>query len=251
MNATVVLTPPMSKRLIAAGVAQLPSVRHALSNGRVLVTLGTTNAAVAETLLGKGIDREGFAAGFIDDRWNVNSRVGEVAEVYLVHGSPVEASPDEILNTLAASDVLVKGGNALDPWGVVGVLLASASGGTVGRYVPTALARGVEIVIPISLSKATHESITDLAACMGIGRTKHKMGLACGIYPLHGHVVTELEALSILYDIEASHVASGGLGCGAGSVSLLLRGDAAAVGQAFSFIESLGEAADVSLRGRA
>ena len=251
MNAYVVLTPPMSKRLIAAGVAQLPTVRNALSEGRVLVTLGTTNSAVAEELLGTSIDREGFAAGFIDDRWNINVRVGEVAEIYLVKGVRVEAAPDDILASLAADDVLIKGGNALDPWGVVGVLLASSSGGTVGRYVPTALARGVHIVIPISLAKAVHESVLDLAGQMGIGRAESKAGMPCGIYPLSGHVVTEIEALGLLYDIEASHVASGGIGRGAGAVSLMLRGDDRAVSTACSFIESLRDEPEVGLRGRA
>lgn len=251
MNAYAVLTPPMSKRLIAASVARLPVVRAALENGRILITLGTTNAAVAEELLGRSVDRGAFAAGFIDDRWNVNVRVGEVPEVYLENGTPIEADPDDILQLLEPGDVLVKGGNALDPWGVVGVLLASSTGGTVGRYIPTALARGVHIVIPISLSKAIHESVGDLAGRMGVGRAERKMGLACGIFPLHGHVVTEIEALELLYDIEALHVASGGVGVGAGSVSLMLRGDDDAVSKAFSFIESLRDETEVELRGSA
>ena len=250
MNAYVVLTPSMSKRLIAAGVAQLPVVRDALHEGRILVTLGTTNSAVAEELLGRPIDREGFAAGFIDDRWNINARVGEVPEVYLVDGTQVEAEPDEIIAAMAAGDVLIKGGNALDPWGVVGVLLASSNGGTVGRYVPTAIARGVNIVIPISLSKAIHESVHDLASQMGIGRAESKMGMSCGIYPLSGQVITEIEALDVLYDVEASHVASGGIGCGAGSVSLMIRGEDRAVSTAFSFIDSLREEPEIELHGR-
>jgi len=68
MKACVVLNPNASKRLIAKGVAALPVVKQALTSGTVVITLGTTNALVAEELLERPIDRGAFAAGFIDDR---------------------------------------------------------------------------------------------------------------------------------------------------------------------------------------
>ncbi|MEI6171435.1 MAG: hypothetical protein WCQ45_03015 [bacterium] len=251
MNASVVLTSAASKRLIAKGVAAHPSVGKALGNGRIVITRGTTNAFVAEELCGAPIDRGAYAAGFIDQRWNVNARVGEMEEIVLVHGRPANETPDQTLSTLAAGDVVIKGGNALDPWGVVGVLLASATGGTVGRYVAAALARGVDIVIPISVSKSIHTSVVDLSQEMGAGRMGLHSGLACGIFPLHGQIVTEVEALYLLFGVEAVHVASNGIGPGRGSVSLLVYGEDAAVSNAYAFVSSLREEADVELAGRA
>ena len=55
----VTLTPAESKRLIAMGVAALPEVKRALREGIVIVAVGTTNARVAEELLGRKIDRRG------------------------------------------------------------------------------------------------------------------------------------------------------------------------------------------------
>jgi hypothetical protein len=251
MKATVVLTPPMSKRLIAKGVVALPQVRAALDRGRIVVTLGTTNAYVAEELLGEGIDRSAFAAGFIDDRWNINARLGEAGEIVLDRGRPVEASPEETLTSLVAGDAVIKGGNALDPEGVVGVLLGSSTGGTVGRYVATCLARGIDLIAPISLSKSIHTSIVELSREMGIGRAKLGMGLPCGIFPLHAHVVTEIDALETFFPVRAVHVASGGVGAGAGAVSLLIEGEETAVRDAFALVESLRSEADVDLSGRA
>jgi len=251
MRASVVLIPPMSKRLIAKGVAVLPQIRTALDRGRIVVTLGTTNAYVAEELLGEPIDRGAFAAGFIDDRWNINARLGEVDEIVLDNGKPVEASPEETLASLAAGDVVIKGGNALDPEGVVGVLMGASTGGTVGRYVAACLARGIEIVAPISLSKSVHTSIVELSREMGIERMKLRMGIPCGIFPLHGRVVTEIDALEMLFPVRAFHVTSGGAGIGAGAVSLLIEGEEAAVRDAFALVESLQDEADVELSGRA
>ena len=250
MKASVVLTPPMSKRLIAKGVAALPQVRAALESGRIVVTLGTTNAYVAEELLGEPIDRGAFAAGFIDDRWNLNARLGELGEIVLEDGKRVEAGPEEVLSSLTAGDVVIKGGNALDPNGVVGVMMGASTGGTVGRYVTTCLARGIELVAPIGLSKSIHTSIVELSCEMGSRRLSLHMGLPCGIFPLHAHVVTEVDALEALFAVRALHMTSGGVGIGAEAVSLLIDGEEAAVRGAFALAESLSDEADIDLVGQ-
>jgi hypothetical protein len=251
MNASVVLSSAASKRLIAKGVAAHPTVRHALSEGRVVIARGTTNAFVAEELCSAAIDRGAYAAGFIDRVWNVNARVGEMEEIVLLRGKPTDETPDKTLAALAAGDVVVKGGNALDPWGIVGVLLASSTAGTVGRYAAAAMARGVSLVIPISVSKSIHTSVIDLSQEMGIGRVALHDGLPCGMYPLHGQIVTEVEAFHLLCEVDAVHVASNGVGQGRGSVSLLVYGDNDAVRRAYALAQSLHDETDVELAGRA
>jgi hypothetical protein len=250
MKATVVLSEGAGKRIIAKGVAAEPAVRRALAEGTVIVTLGTTNAFVAEELLDAPIDRGAFAAGFIDGSWSVNARLGELPEIVLRRGEPWDVAADELLESLTADDVVIKGGNALDPWGTAGVLMAARSGGTVARYHALALARGVSIVIPISLNKSIHGSIADLALRMGADRIVHAMGLPCGIYPMTGRVITEAAALEQLFDVEVTHVAGGGIGTGAGSVSLLIEGEQDAVEAAFALVESVAGEADVELERR-
>jgi hypothetical protein len=250
MKGSAVLCPHAAKRLIARGVAAHPLVAHAIAEGTVVVTLGTTNAYVADELLGETIDHGAFAAGVIDDRWNINARISEAKAIVIQGGRQVEIEAEELLASLGPDDVIIKGGNALDPFGTVGVLMASPTGGTVGRYVAPALARGVPIVVPISVGKSIHASIADLALQMGSQRIELAAGLPSGIYPLIGHVVSEIEALNLLYDVDATHVASGGIGLGAGSVSLLLEGEADAVREAFAFIESLRGEEEPIVQGR-
>ncbi len=250
MKASVVLLPHASKRLISRGVAAHPIVKHAVGEGTVVITLGTTNAYVANELLGGPIDHGAFAAGVIDDRWNINARISEAKEIVIQQGEVVDPDAEGLLASLGPDDVIIKGGNALDPFGTAGVLLASPVGGTVGRYVAPALARGVPIVIPISIGKSIHGSIADLALEMGSKRIELASGLPSGIYPLTGHIVSEIEALELLYDLRATHVASGGIGAGAGSVSLLMDGDNDAVREAFMFIESLASEEEPIVQGR-
>ena len=250
MKASAVLLPHASKRLIARGVSAHPMVRHAMAEGTVVITLGTTNAYVADELLGRTIDHGAFAAGVIDDRWNINARIAESKEIVVRAGEAVDVEPEELLGSLGPDDVVIKGGNALDPYGAVGVLMASASGGTVGRYVAAALARGVPILIPISVGKSIHTSIAELSLRMGSKCIELSAGIPSGLYPLTGHVLSEIEALELLFDVQAMHVASGGIGRGAGSVSLLLEGEEAAVRQAFAFAESLAVEEEPVVEGR-
>ena len=251
MKACVVLQPEASKRLIAKGVAMLPTVKRALQTGTVVVTLGSTNAFVAEELLGRPIDRGAFAAGFIDDRWNINARLGELGEVVLRDGKPIELPSEELLDKLGAGDVVIKGGNALDPWGTVGVLLGSSTGGTVGRYFTSALARGVDLVLPIGLEKTIQAPISEVAHELGSGRLELVMGLPCGMQPMVGRVVTEIDALELLFSVEVMHVAAGGVGPGAGSVSLLIKGEEEDVKAAFDLVTTLVAGAGIELTGRA
>jgi hypothetical protein len=250
MKASVVLNATTAKRLIAQGVAAHPLVSAALSQGTVIVTLGTTNGYVASELLGSPIDQGAFAAGVIDDRWNINARLGEATDLVLKNGQQIPFDEKTVLGALTAGDVVIKGGNALDPFGIVGVLMAAATGGTVGRYVPMAQARGVDIVIPISVAKSIHASIVDLTLEMGSRKIELAMGLPSGMYPLVGHVVTEIEALALLFSVHATHVCSGGIGVGQGSVSLLIEGEESAVRAAFARVEELSRLPEIPVEGR-
>jgi hypothetical protein len=52
-------------------------------------------------------------------------------------------------------------------------------------------------------------------------------------------VITEIEALKILADVQAIHVASGGIGESAGSVVLVVQGEETNVKKAISIVESI------------
>lgn len=235
----VVLSPAASRRLIARGVAALPQVRRALREGLVVVTLGTTNAYVAEELLGNPIERERFCAGYIGDTLTWLPPERQARPLVLRNGEPVDLSLDEVLPELKAGDVVIKGANVLDPSGVCGVFMASPGGGTVGKLAVPALARGVELVIPISCAKSIHGYVSELSQEVGIGRVGLATGSPVGLFPLAGTVVTEVEAVALLYAVRAHHLATGGVGPGAGAVTLLLVGEEENVQKAFAELSSL------------
>jgi hypothetical protein len=123
------------------------------------------------------------------------------------------------------NDVFIKGANAVDPQGNVGVLAANPRGGTVGIFWPTVIARGANLICPVGLEKLIPSVET---ACIETGQEKltYSMGLKVGLLPLAGaKVVTEIQALELLYQVQATHIASGGISGSEGSVVLSVKGE--------------------------
>ncbi|MQY69047.1 MAG: hypothetical protein GH150_06685 [Hadesarchaea archaeon] len=175
----VTLTPAESKRLIAKAVAALPEVKRALRQGTIVIGLGTTNARVAEELLGKKIEREKFVAGAVLPKGTcVVPRERRRGDIIIRGGKLIESKLNDVLLKLTAGDVFIKGANALDASGAAGVLLASRQGGTVGSVLGTLMARGVNFIIPVGLEKFIPGSIQRVSKTTGIFRASYATGCA-------------------------------------------------------------------------
>ncbi len=148
-------------------------------------------------------------------------------------GEPKNLTWPEILARLSPGDGVIKGGNVLDPQGVAGVYVAGEDGGTVGKFLAAALARGVEVIIPISRNKSVHSRVWELAQRLGRGRLDLAAGPKLGLVSLVGTVITETEAVHLLDGMEAVQMGGGGVGRESGAVALLLSGPQADVERAF------------------
>jgi hypothetical protein len=225
MQVQITLTPAESKRLIAKAVALLPEVRRALRSGVVVVGLGTTNAHVAEELLGKKIDRRRFVAGLVLPKGACTLPVEKrLKELVLVRGKPRDVTLDEVLEQLSPGDVVIKGANALDPKGTAGIFLGSRRGGTIGRVLGHLKARGVNLILPIGMEKLVPGPLEEVSKLAGIFRFDDATGCPVGLMPVHGKVVTELEAVRILAGANALVMGAGGVSGAEGSVILLVSG---------------------------
>ncbi|MBO8126995.1 MAG: hypothetical protein H0Z38_07145 [Firmicutes bacterium] len=237
-SALVVLRPWESKRLIGKAVAQLPQVKKAMEQGYILIAGGTTNGFVAEELTGRKIDKANYTIGKIDGGELTNNSVETaVKPIVLKDGQPIKATFPEVLPKLGARDVFIKGANAIDTDGVAGILVSSPTGGTIGQAWGRLVAAGVNLIIPVGLEKLV-PSVTLAASYCGQDRFAYSTGRTCGLAPVTGGlIITELEALDILFDVDAVHVASGGLGDSQGSVVISFSGEEEKVKAAFDFIK--------------
>ncbi len=238
MQALFTLTPSESKRLIGKGVAKLPEIQKAKKNGYLLVGRGSTNAYILEELLGAKIKKEGYVAGqVIKGVLCVLGQEDRTRPVTFHKGKALPVEPGAVLDKLSPGDILLKGANALDPYGNVGVLMASPVGGTMGQFYMAMKARGLEIIYPVGLEKMipSVEVAAQYAGTMALGRTiGARAGMAC---VADGRVFTELDAVETLFDIDAVHFASGGWGGSEGCVILAVEGPDAKVNKCLAFIE--------------
>ncbi|MBI2914606.1 MAG: hypothetical protein HYY08_01640 [Firmicutes bacterium] len=239
-TAAFVLTSSESKRLIAKAVAVLPQVQRALATGRIVVANGTTNAFVAEELLGERVQKERFAAGVIcDGVFCVTLRETRTRPFALVRGEITRAPWQELIKEFDSSDVFIKGANALDPDGNVGVLMSDLQAGTVGSFLGIATARGAHIVVPVGLEKLI-PSVRQASLVCGICKFDWTLGSSVGMMPIiHATVISEIEALELLAGVKATQISAGGIGGSEGAVGLGVRGDETGVLKALEVVKAI------------
>ena len=225
MHVQITLTPAESKRLIAKAVVKLGDVKKAFKNGIIVIGVGTTNGYVAEELLGRNIERGRFVAGVVLPKGTyVLPAERRLKEIIIKKGKIIDAKLDEVLPEMSSNDVFLKGANALDFSGTAGVLMAGKGGGTIGRSLGTIMSKGVNLIIPIGVEKFVPGSIKDVAPLTGMDKVIFSTGTPVGMMPVHGKIITELEAIKILSGAEAIVMAKGGVSGAEGAVTLMVRG---------------------------
>ena len=242
MTIEVVLTVAESKRLIAKGVKELDVVKRAMEHGIVAVSKGTTETYVAEELLGEKIVPFAYTLGVTAPKgWKRESEtpMGKRADLVFKDGKPVEGlSVIEAARQMSAGDVFLKGANALNyQEEVAGILVGDPMGGTIGGAIGPVVARKAHLVIPVGLEKCIPFDIAALSRDIPASWEEGSRGSS--LMPVTGLIVTEIEALETLVDVEVAQIAAGGV-CGAeGSVRLLIEGTPGQVAEAESVLNEI------------
>lgn len=229
-RAAISLTPSESKRLIAAGVAQLTEVRSALAKGIIVIAGGSTNGYIASEIMKADIDPYRYTIGRIfESKLTTTPEEERIKPIILVDGKPSDITIDDGLAEFSRDDVFIKGANAIDAEGNAGVLAANPQGGTVGAFWGLVTARGANLICPAGLEKMI-PSVDKACNESGQLRFKYSMGFPVALLPLPGaKVFTEIQAVEQLYGLEATHIASGGILGSEGSVVLSVKGEPAAI----------------------
>ena len=239
-HAIVVLLPSESKRLIARGVLRLPEVARVLTEGLLVVSRGITLAFVVEELTGTALPKEYCTVGIIAGGRLSSTAPDRRHGPWVFRGGVlVDEAAEDALTEFSATDVSLKGANAVDPQGHVGVLAESDAGGTIGSIWPTLSARGAHLITPVGLEKLIPSVIVAARKC-GNRLFSYAMGGNVGLIPVvTSLVVTEVQALEVITGVTATHVASGGVGGSEGAVILALEGEKEAVDRAITLVESV------------
>jgi hypothetical protein len=240
MKAEVVLTVSESKRLIAKGVASLRFIQDKLEKGIIVLPSGSTNAYIYEELTGETIDKRAYLAG---RTWPVankpNWEVKPLPDLVLVDGVPsAELNRFTALERMQPGDVYIKGANALNySAGVAGISVGNPTGGTIGGALGPIIGRKLHLLIPVGLEKEVPYDIAEASALLASDEEQY--GSVLSLWPVHGEIFTEIEALAIMFGVDAIPVAAGGIAGAEGALRLLLLGESEDVKDAVTFVTSI------------
>jgi len=235
----IIVTVPQAKHLIAQAILQLPEVKHALQQGQVVLKAGTTVSALAEML---GVSPMRLGGRIVPDGARGPRKMVDAPHIAVVkqgqwHNADTTL-PEEIVK-MGPNDVFITGANALDCHGVAGLLAGIEGGSVAGKSLTALWTEGIPLVIAVGMEKLISGSIIDISQQTGRKRVDKAMGMAVGMIPLMGHVITEKEALEILIGVKATVIAAGGINGAEGATMLQIEGDQNQIESAFELIIAL------------
>lgn len=242
MRAQITLTSSESKRLIAKGVVALPIMQKALKDHTIILAGGTTNAFLAEEILGITIEEKStYTVGLVaDGKTGVSKEETRIHPFVIAKGKDLgpEVHWKDYLSELESGDVFIKGGNAVDHTGLAAVAASNLMGGTIGAAVGPVSIRGVELIVPIGLEKLIPD-VREAVEFMAGHRTDEALGDKIGLIPMVGAtVVTEITALETLFPVKVKCIAAGGINGSEGAVILVIDGEEAVVNDALKLVKS-------------
>ena len=270
-KAQLLLTPVESKKLIALAVLEMEDVKQALRKGIVALHPSSSTYFIAEQILGKRPPTDVWVCGTILPKGLCGDTVTQIilgsltANEYesdavsftghkrdftftwvfnkgkLEPGRPLK----DVLDELGPGDFYIKGVNALDPNGRVGILIGATSkvhdeaGGTIGRAMACAKEKGFQILFPTGLEKLIPISIEEAAKEATPRSCSYWMGHGAALMPGKGKVITELDAIKILTGATAIPFAAGGLEGAEGAIAIIVKGEQQQVDKAVACVEKV------------
>ena len=239
MRSQYVLVPTEAKRLIAKGVVATDAFQRALESGIVVIHPSSSTVFMLEELgiplapstmwicgltVPKGLcasaqilleatTMQKYDPQKYSHQWVLKK--GEFLE---------KVALKEILQEMKAGDVYVKSPNAMDSTGHAGILFTAQGAGTIGLVMKARKKQDFTIMLPTGLEKLIPGPIKKIAAESSRQAMGFCTGTPCGLMPIEGEVVTEIEAVKALTGAQAIPVAAGGVGGAEGATILVING---------------------------
>jgi hypothetical protein len=251
MLAQVNLTPTESKKLIAKAIARLDIVSQAAKEGMILLHPSSSTYFIVEEITGAkprtnywvcgvvaqrgmcvemGTIIEGHSPGSIDP--------GELRALWVIKDGKLltDRTMSECLDRMGSLDIYIKGVNALDPEGNVGILVGLPL--SFGQVLSAWRRKHFNLIFPVGLEKLIPTPVRQAAKEAKRAKYDYAMGLATGLFPCpQGKTVTEVDAIEILSGADAVPIAAGGLGGAEGTITLVIKGSTEQVRKAIGFVE--------------
>jgi hypothetical protein len=253
MLAQVVLTPTESKKLIAMAVTKLDVVVDALDGGTIMLHPSSSTYFIIEELTGEKPATNYWVCGVVTPRGmcvematvlgnftpkSIDADVGDLPSGWVIKDRKLcpEMTMSELMDSMTSKDVYIKGVNALDSKGNVGILVGYEE--SMGYILSAWRKKKFNLIFPVGLEKLIPAPISQVVPEAKPAKYDYAMGLPTGLFPCpKGKTVTEIDAIEILSGATAIPIASGGLGGAEGAITLVIKGDDEQVKKAIEYVE--------------
>lgn len=230
-----------SKELIARAVVHHKDVKKSLESGKVVLKGGTTVSKISEKITGKPLR----ICGRITERGTVSSLYQkDDPHTLLVEKNHIK-NIDKVLNQefskLTQDDMVIIGANAIDIFGNAAIMAGSPGGGSIGNNMSFLYTEGVKVIIPVGLEKLIPGSINDIIKNASRKGKDFSYGMAVGLFPVFGEIITEIEAIKRLSDVGCQVIGAGGLDKANGSITLEIWGEDQEVHRILEIIQDIKE----------
>lgn len=244
MRCQIVFNPWESRAFITKSIVNHPHVEKALKNGVIALGRGITNAYLLREILEVTnntdfqVDIDNYVTGVVDGSLWASDSATRTPEVAFYNGKPQFES---INKSIEKADLVIKGGNALGPDWIAGVLCAHPAGGTIGSVYAIAISRGIKILVPISIGKMIPFSVTDIVPDLGGQQSiDYVRGMPVGLFPIvGGEIFSEIEAIETIAKVEVFPIGAGGVYDGAGATIFEVSGIKEEVGKIIDLYEEV------------
>ena len=233
------LTVNESKRIIAKGIARLSSVQKALKSGKIFLKGGTTVSAVCEELAGKPLHILGRVTPQGTKTSQASSREFHCALIERGKLLAVDELLEQTIEDLKAEDVAIIGANAIDAFGNAAIMYGAPLGAEPGRITSGLMAEISNVIVAAGLEKLVPGSLADIIQQSGRKSIDVSMGMAVGLAPIVGRIITEKEAIPLLRDVTCTVIGKGGILEAEGATTMVVEGESEDVEKVFQIISSV------------
>ncbi len=241
------ITPAAGKRLIAKALIKHPAVTETIESGTLAVIAGTTNGYVAEEILSKihqldGFSRKRFFRGIVLPPGGPAASTGRKVEsefpgdVIIKEGIWQKGlTIFDVVNELEEGDIVFKGANAVNlPLGQAAIYIGDPYGGTIGAALQAVVGRRVRLILPVGIEKRVYGDLNNMAKRLNIPGAQGPR-----LLPVPGEIFTEMEAISFLTGVNVEQVAGGGVSGAEGSAWLAVSGKEEQIKSAENLVKSV------------
>ncbi|MHA2271397.1 MAG: hypothetical protein ACXACI_06010 [Candidatus Hodarchaeales archaeon] len=238
--AQVVLTTAESRKLIAHVISQMQPVRNALQRFKLIISTSFIAPDILGALGYEPIatqDRGLYVCGMVRaEGLCATDPARSKRPTILERGVVVEDTEARMkaILSLGAGDVYIKSPNILDRNGRVGVLAGAVDCGEVGGIIWGLKKQDFSIIAPTLLLKSAPIDLTALSEVVDANTYRrhassfiqYSCGMPVNLVPLPERttVITEIDAIRMVFDLVSKPIAMSGVGTGADAIVLSVEG---------------------------